>query len=60
MIIMNMIDQIIHIPEIASLTAIPSTYRDLVTSETTIVVVLTTTDQCDQARGIGDFAVGVG
>lgn len=60
MIIMNMINQIIHIAQIASLAAIPSTYRDLVASKTTIIIVLTTTDQCDETRGVGDFAVGVG
>lgn len=60
MIIMDMINQIIHVTQIAHFAAIPSTCRDLVPSKTAVVIVLTTADQCDETRGVGDFAVGVG
>lgn len=57
---MDVFNEVVHVAQIARVTAIPAADRHLVAALAAVVIVLATADERDQARGIGDVAGGVG
>ena len=60
MVIMDMMHQIIHIPQLPRIAPFPSTHGNLVIALPAVVILLATAQQRQGGGRVGDLAVGVG
>jgi hypothetical protein len=59
MIVVDVLDQIVHVAEIAHGASLPPTYSDLVVALATVVVILAAAYQGQKGGRVGDVAGGI-
>lgn len=58
-IVVDVLDESVHVAQVADVAPFPSAHGHLVISQSTVVVVLAAADESQRAGGVGKFARGV-